>query len=130
VSTLAAVVCTCVGLSCLTSGCSSQASRESFPIASYHFDHGSVVVEAQQPGDPGCFIKPQLLIQVDDRGVHLQVTYLRTSQKFCILPCPIDPVVLRQVLPERAAGRPVIVEPAEETGCLGFAGGPSTVPRG
>ncbi len=30
------------------------------------------------------------------------VTYLRTSQKFCILPCPIDPVVLRQVLP---AGR-------------------------
>lgn len=102
--------------------------RETFEITSYRFENNEVVVESQQPGDPACYVEPVLDTQLDEEGLHLSVTYVRTSQEFCIVPCPLKPLTSRQALPDGSSGQPVILDPATNRACTGVDGGPAKVP--
>lgn len=103
--------------------------RETFEIISYRFDGTDVVVEAQQPGDPGCYEAPKLDVRLGESGLRLSVSYVRTTQEACITPCPLSPLTLREALPAGSSGRQVVLDdPPTHRACAGVSGGPSTVP--
>ena len=102
--------------------------RISFQIVAYRFNGGDIEVDSQQPGDPGCFAQPRLDLTNRPDGLHVGVTYRKTNQRFCILPCPITPLTQRQRLPAGSAGRPVVLDRPRVTACIEVTGGPVTVP--
>ena len=110
-------------------GCHSSRRRESFEIVGYRFTGGKVAVESQRPGDPGCFVSPRLDATARHDGLHLRVTYVRTSQKFCIVPCPIELLTQTVQVPSGVAGRPVVLDHPKNKACSGTpSGGPAVVP--
>jgi len=109
-------------------GCSGSGQpRVSFQIVGYRFHDGFVEVDSQRPSDPGCFVQPELSVTTEADGLHLRVTYLKTDQKFCILPCPV-PLTQRQRVPPGATGLPVVLDGPAHGACVPVTGGPATVP--
>ena len=111
-------------------GCHSGQRRESFEIFAYRFAGGKVTVASQRPGDPGCYTTPRLEAVPQNDELHLRVTYIRTDQKFCITPCPVDPLTQSVAVPSGAAGLPVVLDHPDVKACGPTTGGPAVVPPG
>ena len=108
--------------------CGTSEHRDNFGIVGYHFEGNSIVVDSQRPEDPGCYVDPRLEVTKANDGLHVRVTYRRTSQKFCIVPCPIGPLTQRQTLPPGSSGLRVVLDAPAVNACIPVTGGPATVP--